>query len=64
VSHALGSPASRPALNHFDRCAEVPCVKVSGLTDPVARRCSLSSPTACEARIASSTSPASRTPAW
>jgi len=32
VSQAVMSPLSKPRLNHFTRCAEVPWVKLSGTT--------------------------------
>ena len=32
------SPDWKPALNHFTRCAEVPCVKESGTTVPLSTR--------------------------
>ncbi len=56
VLHAARSPESNPRLNQCARWAEVPCVKVSGLTRPVAIRCSRSSPTAAAAFRAASTS--------
>ena len=36
VSQAFGSPLSKPRLNHWTRCAEVPCVNFSGDTWPPA----------------------------
>src|SRR5690349_11031174 len=38
VSHAFGSPVSRPRLNHVTRCSDVPWVNFSGMIRPVARR--------------------------
>ena len=32
VSQALISPLAYPRLNHFTRCAELPCVNDSGVT--------------------------------
>ena len=34
MSHCRGSPESKPRLNHFERCALEPCVKLSGFTVP------------------------------
>ncbi len=59
VSHAAGFPLLSPRLNHSTRCAELPCVKRSGMTRPVAIFCSRSSPIAAAAFSPSSTSPGS-----
>ena len=50
------SPELSPVLNHETRCAEVPCVNLSGITRPVACFCSRSSPTAAAALMAEATS--------
>jgi hypothetical protein len=62
VSHALGSPASKPRRNQPRRWAAEPCVQASGMTRPVVRVWMRSSPTAAAARSASSRSPRSSRP--
>src|SRR6266404_4557869 len=62
VLHAAIEPESRPLRNHTMRCSELPCVKESGFTWPVAIFCSRSSPTAEAAPRADSTSPCSSRP--
>src|SRR6185437_2997276 len=57
VLQLLMSPLAIPVLNHFTRCAEVPWVKVSGITLPRVSFCKVSSPTALAALSADSTSP-------
>ena len=54
VSQLSIFPESKPRRNQPTRCAEVPCVKLSGTTVPCSRFCRVSSPTeeaACEALI-------------
>ena len=63
VSQASTEPDLKPAVNQRMRCSELPCVKESGTTARPALFCSVSSPTAFAALIASSASPDSRTSA-
>ena len=62
----VGAARFHPRRNHSTRCAELPCVKRSGITRPLDIRCSRSSPIAAAARSASSASPGSSStrPAW
>src|SRR5690606_16126920 len=67
VSQLAIAPEAYPRSNHRLRCAELPCVKVSGRTTPPEPPCRASSPMASAARKASSRSPTSsscRRSAW
>src|SRR5437899_3405497 len=62
VLHASIEPESRPLRNHIMRCSELPCVKESGFTCPVAIFCSRASPTPEAAPSADATSAGSSSP--
>ena len=60
VSQLSILPESKPRRNQPTRCAEVPCVKLSGTTVPCSRFCRVSSPTEDAAFSPCSRSPGSR----
>ena len=60
VSQLSIFPESKPRRNQPTRCAEVPCVKLSGTTVPCSRFCKVSSPTDEAALRPCSRSPGSR----
>src|SRR5690606_2750756 len=64
VSQSSMRPESKPRRNQATRWAEVPWVKLSGVTVPWAERCKRSSPMAAAAASASSRSPLSSSWRW